>query len=45
MRRLSIRGGEFSLLGDNQQEVLSSDNINVIIVNAAPVSRAYFGAQ
>ena len=45
MRRLSIRGGEFSLVGDNQQEVLSSDNINVIIVNAAPVSRSYFGAQ
>ena len=45
MRRLSIRGGEFSLVGDNQQEVLSSDNINVIIINAAPVSRSYFGAQ
>jgi hypothetical protein len=43
VRRVSIRGGEFSLLGDNQQEVLSSDNINVIIVNAAPVSRSYFG--
>tara|TARA_R110002012_G_scaffold48656_1_gene126393 strand:- start:483 stop:1148 length:666 start_codon:yes stop_codon:yes gene_type:complete len=45
VRRLSIRGGEFSLVGDNQQEVLSSDNINVIIVNAAPVSRSYFGNQ
>ena len=45
MKRISIRGGEFSLLGDSQQEVLSSDNINVIIVNAAPVSRSYFGNQ
>ena len=45
MRRLSIRGGEFSLVGDSQQEVLSSDNINVIIIDAAPVSRSYFGNQ
>ena len=45
MRRLSIRGGEFSLVGDNQQEVLSSDSVDVIIVNAAPVSRSYFGNE
>lgn len=45
MRRLSIRGGEFSLLGGSQPEVLPSDNLNVIIVNAAPVSRSYFGNQ
>ncbi len=45
MKRISIRGGEFSLVGDNQQEVLSSDSIDVIIVNAAPVSRSYFGSQ
>ena len=45
MRRLSIRGGEFSLVGDNQQEVLSSDSVNVIIIDAAPVSRSYFGNQ
>jgi hypothetical protein len=43
VRRLSIRGGEFTLLGEGQQEVLPYDNINVIIVNAAPVSRSYFG--
>ena len=45
MKRLSIRGGQFSLLGDNQQEVLSPHSLDVIIVNAAPVSRSYFGNQ
>ena len=45
MRRLSIRGGEFSLLGEGKQEVLPYDNVSVIIVNAAPVSRSYFGNQ
>jgi len=45
VKRISIRGGEFSLLGDSQQEVLSSDNINVIIINAALVSRSYFGNE
>lgn len=45
MRRLSIRGGQFTLIEDGKQEVLPHDNVQVIIVNAAPVSRSYFGNQ
>jgi hypothetical protein len=45
VRRLSIRGGQFTLIEDGKQEVLPYDNLNIIIVNAAPVSRSYFGNQ
>ena len=45
MRRLSIRGGEFTIFDDGKQKVLPYDSLNVIIINAAPVSRSYFGAQ
>ena len=45
MRRLSIRGGQFTLMNDGEHEVLPHDSVDVIIVNAAPVSRSYFGNQ
>lgn len=44
MRRLSIRGGEFTTIDDGEQTVIG-DTVNVIIINAALVSRAYFGKQ
>lgn len=42
MRRLSIRGGVFTDIQSDKQEVIG-DSVNVIIVDAAPVSRSYFG--
>ena len=42
MRRLSIRGGSFTAIHSDTQEVIGG-SVNVIIVNAAPVSRSYFG--
>ena len=45
MRRLSIRGGKFTTYSDGEQEVLPYDSVNVIIVNAALVSRSYYGNQ
>ena len=44
MKRLSIRGGEFTAIGDGENDVIGK-TVNVIIVNAAPVSRSYFGNQ
>ncbi len=44
MRRLSIRGGTFTDIADGEQTPIG-DTVNVIIVNAAPVSRSYFGNQ
>ncbi len=45
MRRLSIRGGQFTLIDNGEPEVLPYDSVDVIIVNAAPVSRSYFGNE
>lgn len=45
LRRLSIRGGEFTLIVDGEQTPLNNECINVVIANAAPVSRAFFGNQ
>ena len=36
MRRLSIRGGEFTTIDDGEQTVIG-DTVNVIIINAALV--------
>ena len=44
MRRLSIRGGTFTDIADGEQTPLG-DTVNVIIINAAPVSRSYFGNE
>ncbi len=44
MRRLSIRGGTFTDIRDGEQAPIG-DVIDVIIVNAAPVSRSYFGNE
>ena len=44
MRRLSIRGGEFTEISDDKQNVIGK-SVDVIIVNAAPVSRSYFGGE
>jgi len=44
MKRLSIRGGEFTVIDGDEQNAIG-DVVNVIIVNAAPVSRSYFGNE
>jgi len=44
VRRLSIRGGEFTEIFDDKQNVIGK-SVDVIIVNAAPVSRSYFGNE
>lgn len=44
MKRLSIRGGQFTTIDDGEQNVIG-DVVNVIIVNAAPVSRSFFGNE
>jgi len=44
VRRLSIRGGTFTDIADGEQTPLG-DTVNVIIINAAPVSRSYFGNE
>ena len=41
MRRLSIRGGTFTGVGKEGDTPLG-DTLNIIIVNAAPVSRSIF---
>ena len=44
MKRLSIRGGQFTAIDDGEQNVIG-EAVNVIIVNAAPVSRSFFGNE
>jgi len=44
VKRLSIRGGVFTDVDGGEQTTIG-DAVNVIIVNAAPVSRSYFGNQ
>ena len=44
MKRLSIRGGEFTVIDGDEQNTIG-DVVNVIIVNAAPVSRSFFGNE
>ena len=44
MKRLSIRGGTFTTIDGGEQTVIG-DVVNVIIVNAAPVSRSFFGNE
>ena len=44
MKRLSIRGGQFTDVDDGKQTLIG-DAVNVIIVNAAPVSRSFFGNE
>lgn len=42
-KRLSIKGGKFRLFVDGEQvSVSKSDTMNMIVVNAAPISRTYF---
>jgi hypothetical protein len=46
MRRISIRGGRFRQLIGGEQVAVSSDNsMNVVIVNAAPLSRTYYAGS
>ena len=44
LRRISIRGGKFTLVVDGT-EVSTDDSgsIEVVVVNAAPVSRSFYG--
>lgn len=42
-RRISIRGGKFrKIVGGEQQHVSHEPSMNIIIVDAAPVSRSYY---
>jgi len=42
-RRISIKGGKFRMMVDGEQvSVSKSDTMNVVVVNAAPVSRTYY---
>jgi len=43
MRRISLRGGRFrEIIGGEQVNVNSSGSLNIVIVNAAKVSRTYY---
>ena len=43
MHRISIRGKRFREIVDNEElRVSKSDSINVVVVNAAPLSRTYY---
>jgi len=45
-RRISIRGGRFrEMVGGEQVNVKSDGFINVVIVNAAKISRTYYAGQ
>ena len=41
--RISIKGGRFrEIVGGEQVRVFKGDQLNVVVVNAAPISRSYF---
>lgn len=43
VRRISVRGKRFrELVGSEEMRVSKSDSMNIIIVNAAPLSRTYY---
>ena len=45
MRRISIRGRRFrAIVGSEQISVSKSDSMNIVIVNAAKISRTYYDA-
>ena len=44
LRRISIQGGEFTfVVGGTKISTNDSGSIEVVVINAAPVSRAYYG--
>ena len=43
LRRISIRGGKFHVIADGEEVTRDLGYMDVVIVNAAPVSRAYYG--
>ena len=43
LRRISIRGSKFNIVAGGKEVTLDSNSIDVVVVNAAPVSRAYYG--
>lgn len=46
MRRISLRGGKFrEIVGGEQVNVSKSDSMNVVIVNAAKLSRTYYSGS
>ena len=43
MRRISIRGKRFrEIVGSEEMRVSKSDSMNIVIINAAPLSRTYY---
>ena len=43
MRRISVRGKRFrELVGSEEMRVSKSDSMNIVIINAAPLSRTYY---
>jgi hypothetical protein len=43
VRRISIKGGRFRLIvGGEQVSVSKNSEMNIIVVNAAPISRTYY---
>jgi len=43
LRRISIRGGKFHVIADGEEVTRDLGYMDVVIANAAPVSRAYYG--
>ena len=43
LRRISIRDSKFRLVANGEEVTLESGSIEAVVVNAAPVSRAYYG--
>lgn len=43
LRRISIRDSKFHVISDGEEVTTDSGDIDVVVVNAAPVSRAYYG--
>ncbi len=42
MRRISLYGRKFSIVVGNETAIIEEDSKDIIVVNAAPVSRSYF---
>ena len=42
MRRISLYGSKFSIVVGNETAIIEEDSKDIIVVNAAPISRSYF---
>ena len=45
MKRISIRGKKFSELSDSGEVLIDSDEYEVVVINAATISRAYYEGE